>query len=112
MVLAVPVFCSNVKIVRKGSIRYLTGAIRYLPRGGFLHGVKVRLLDKVNGATGYGPTITTGAGGTFSFRLAAPKRGQQVKYAVWFAGGKAPAWTDTGGYVLLNPARSSWVSWS
>jgi hypothetical protein len=112
VVLTVPVFWSNVKIVRKGGTRYLTGAIRYLPHGGFLHGVKVALMTDVNGNIGHGPTITTGAGGTFSFRLAAPKRGQHVKYAVSFAGGQPPAWIDTDGYAVLDAAHSGWVSWS
>jgi hypothetical protein len=111
-VLAVPVFFGGLKITGTGSTRYLSGTLRYLPKGGPLHGVHVSLLTDVNGAIHSGPTVTTGANGTFSFRLTAPKPGQRVKYAVSFAGGgPIPGLTVISAYVVLNPAHSGWLAW-
>jgi hypothetical protein len=111
-VLAVPVSFGGLKITGASSIRYLSGTLQYLPKGGLLHGEHVTLLTNVNGKIHSGPTVTTGGSGTFSLRLTAPKPGQRVKYAASFAGGGSiPGLTTISAYVVLNPARSGWLAW-
>jgi hypothetical protein len=109
--LSVPASMSGVKIVRKGSIRYLSGTLRY-PDGGLLPGAKVTLLIDRGGKVSRGASVTTSASGAFSIRLTAPKRGQRVTYAASFAGGDPAAWTDSDGYAVATAARSGWVSWA
>jgi hypothetical protein len=113
--LGVPVFFGGVRVTRAGSTRYLSGTLRYLQRGGALHGVRVILLTSVNGRLQRGPTTTTNASGAFRLRLTPPKTGQRVKYAASFAGlvgGAVPAWIGAVGYFVLEPGRSAWLPWS
>lgn len=110
--LAVPVFFGGLKITGTGSSRHLIGTLRYLPKGGLLHGVRVRLLTYVNGTIRTGPTVTTNVKGAFSLRLTAPRRGQHVYYAAGFTGRLTiPGLPAIAGYAVLNPARSRWLAW-
>jgi 5-hydroxyisourate hydrolase-like protein (transthyretin family) len=111
--LAIPVSFSTVKITGTGSTRHLTGAL-YLLKGRPLHGVRVTLLADVNGKLRHGPTVTTSAKGTFSIPLTAPTHPAQVQYAASFAGltgNGVPAWIGPDGWVLLNQAVSTWLTW-
>ncbi len=109
VVLSVPVYIRNAKIRRVGHVRYLTGTLDYLPRGGPLHGVKVDLLlQRQNGKTRTERTVTTASNGYFSLRLTMPAPGGQYTYAAYYPGGPLPDWIgpDTSAYAVGQPVYS------
>jgi hypothetical protein len=111
VILSVPIYMRNTKIRRVGHTRYLTGTLHYLPHGGLLHGVKVKLLvQRSNGKTRTERTVTTNSKGYFSLRLTMPKAGNQLAYAAYYAGGPLPDWIgpDTSGYAVGQPVYG-WV---